>query len=208
MTSSSGQTDAWPVGNSATAAIRPEASGTHIAPAGDPEAQFSEPAPDPRPKLHALVLGLVLVGAAGIGLHDLRTDEWLALGTRGSDPGPGFLPELWMWLLLAGGLVQICTVTLAALQAGGIGGSDEFFPQRLWMPALLCLSLGAYYGAIRSFGYLGPSITFALIWVPLIHFRSGQEFRRRHLLQFPFEALVIACVLYALFRYGIRVPLP
>jgi hypothetical protein len=44
--------------------------------------------------------------------------------------------------------------------------------------------------------------------VPIIHFRSGRPFQRRHLLQFPVEAILIAGALYTLFRYGIRVPLP
>jgi hypothetical protein len=161
-----------------------------------------------RPKLYALWLGAVLIGIAVAGLYDLHTDQWLAMGARGTDPGPAFLPEMLMWLLLGGGLIQLITVAASAWSAGGFAHGTEFQIRKLWMPALLCASLVAYYWLIPRFGYLGPSVVFALIWVPLIHFRSGNPFRRRHLVQFPLEALAIAGTLYALFAYGIRVPLP
>lgn len=163
---------------------------------------------DPRPRLYTLWLGVALVAIAITGLYDLHTDQWLALGARGTDPGPAFLPEMLMWLLLGGGVIQIVAVGLGAWKSGGLAPSTEFQIRKLWMPALLCVSLGAYYWLIPRFGYLVPSMMFALIWVPLIHFRSGDPFHRRHLVQFPLEALVIAGALYALFRYGIRVPLP
>lgn len=188
---------------------RPAGSGAAASMGEDaPMAKTCEPASDARPKVHALMLGVVLVALSAIGLFEVRTDELLPLGARGSDPGPGFLPELLLWLLLAGGLAQIGAVTAAAWMSGGFGLSNEFMVRCLWMPTLLCLSLVGYYWSIRHFGYLGPSVAFALIWVPLIHFRSGQPFRRRHILQFPIESVILAGALYALFRYGIRVPLP
>jgi hypothetical protein len=193
MTGDSDPTDRRPATESAAAAFGGE---------------WPDGGADPRPRLAALVLGVVLVAVAIVGLIDVRTDPWLPLGARGSDPGPGFLPELLLWLLLAGGLAQIGSVALAARLQGGFAASDEFLLQRLWVPCLLFVSLVSYYWAIRSFGYLLPSVAFALVWVPIIHFRSGRPFQRRHLLQFPVEAILIAGALYTLFRYGIRVPLP
>jgi hypothetical protein len=161
-----------------------------------------------RPKQSSVWLGVILVGAGGGGLMNVRADPWLAEGARGTDPGPGFLPEILLWVVVIFGVALVFSVLLKAWRCGGFVPDGEFRFQRLWLPVMLFASLVSYFFAIRSFGFLVPSIVFSLLWVPIIHWRSGRPFLRRHALQFPLESLIIALALYGLFRFVIGVPLP
>ncbi|MFW6077445.1 MAG: tripartite tricarboxylate transporter TctB family protein [Hyphomicrobiales bacterium] len=165
-------------------------------------------ADDPRPRLASLLLGVVLMAMALIGIVDVRSDELLATAAPGPDPGPGFLPEMLMWILGFGGAVQTLLVGYQAWRAGGFRREEEFTLSRLWVPALLLVSIILYEQALRSVGYVVSSVIFAIVWVPIVHWRSGFTFKRRHVVQLPLEAVAIALALYVLFRHGIRVPLP
>jgi hypothetical protein len=161
-----------------------------------------------KPRKSSVWLGLILVGAGIGGLMNVRSDPWLAEGARGTDPGPGFLPEILLWVVVIFGVAQILSTLLRARSFGGFALDDEFRLQRLWLPTVLFGSFVLYFFAIRYFGFLLPSIVFALLWVPIIHWRSGRPFLRRHIVQFPLESLIIVLALFGLFRFVIGVPLP
>lgn len=163
---------------------------------------------DPRPRLAYLLLGVVLVAVALIGMVDVRMDELLPMAAVGPDPGPAFLPETLLWILGFGGAVQIILVAYQAWQTGGFRREEEFTLSRLWVPALLLVSIILYEQGLRSVGYVVSSVIFAVVWVPIVHWRSGFALKRRHMVQLPLEGAAIAVALYVLFRHGIRVPLP
>jgi hypothetical protein len=177
-------------------------------PSAPPAGEAANNAVDPRPRLAALLLGVVLVALALIGIVDVRTDELLPMAAVGPDPGPAFLPEMLFWILGFGGAVQIILVAYRAWRAKGFCDETEFTLGRLWVPALLLVSIILYEQGLRSVGHVVSSMIFAVFWVPIIHWRSGAALKRRHMVQLPLEAVAIALAVYFLFRHGIRVPLP
>jgi hypothetical protein len=175
---------------------------------GAADGEAGSDAADPRPRLASLLLGVVLMAVALIGVVDVRSDELLPMAAGGPDPGPALLPEMLLWILGFGGAVQTILVGYRAWRAQGFREDDEFTLSRLWVPALLLVSVILYEQALRSVGYVVSSLVFAVVWVPIVHWRSGGGFKRRHVVQLPLEAVAIALALYVLFRHGIRVPLP
>jgi hypothetical protein len=65
-----------------------------------------------------------------------------------------------------------------------------------------------YVELIQIFGFFWLSVGFSLICVAALHWRTSDPFTPRYLIQLPVEALLVTGVIYAIFRYGILVPLP
>ncbi|WP_332719873.1 tripartite tricarboxylate transporter TctB family protein [Pelagibacterium mangrovi] len=152
--------------------------------------------------------GLVFLVIALIGASSLWTNSYLELGQSGSDPGPGFVPWIGVWVLGLGGVVQIILVAARARLAGGFQLSGEFTVSRIWLPVLLVASMIAYQMALRPLGFITASLLFAVPWVALIHWRCGARFTLRHLVQLPLEAVLIVGAIFVVFRYGIQIPFP
>ncbi|PSM20140.1 tripartite tricarboxylate transporter TctB family protein [Nitratireductor sp. StC3] len=162
-----------------------------------------------RPALAELLAGGAFAGIALVGMTSLANNEYLELGRTGSDPGPGFVPWIALTVLLIGGVGHILIVLRRALVHGGFRAADGgFSPARLWMPWLMLLSLVAYQAALRPFGFLSASIAFGIVWVVILHWRSGEGLCARHVVQLPAEGVALAVGVYLIFRHGIQVPLP
>jgi hypothetical protein len=76
------------------------------------------------------------------------------------------------------------------------------------MPVALAVLMLAYVPIIRTLGFFWPSVGFSLICIAALHWRTGDPFTPRYLIQLFVEALLVTGVIYAIFRYGILVPLP
>lgn len=164
---------------------------------------------DRRPALPELLAGIAFVGIALVGMTSLANNEYLELGRSGSDPGPGFVPWIALTVLLVGGVGHMLAVLRRAVVSGGFRTTDgEFSLTRLWMPALMLVSLVVYQAALRPFGFLAASIAFGVVWVAVLHWRSGDGLRARHIFQLPAEGAALAVGVYLIFRHGIQVPLP
>jgi hypothetical protein len=164
---------------------------------------------DRRPGLAELFVGAAFAGIALVGMTSLANNEYLELGRTGSDPGPGFVPWIALTVLVVGGVGHMLIVLYRALAHGGFRAADGgFSPARLWMPALMLVSLVAYQAALRPFGFLSASIAFGVVWVVILHWRSGEGLRTRHVVQLPAEGVALAVGVYLIFRHGIQVPLP
>ena len=150
----------------------------------------------------------MFVAIAGIGAWSLLTNQYLHLGQVGSDPGPGFVPWIGVWALAIGGVAQILWVAIKAAKTGGVAMGNEFTVARIWLPVLLIASMIGYQMALRPLGFVLASILFAVPWVAVLHWRSGDKFTPRHLIQLPVEACLIVGCIYAVFRYGIQIPFP
>ncbi|QDY99587.1 tripartite tricarboxylate transporter TctB family protein [Nitratireductor mangrovi] len=164
---------------------------------------------DRRPEFTELLAGVAFAGIALVGMTSLANNEYLELGRSGSDPGPGFVPWIALTVLLVGGIVHMLSVLRRAVVAGGFGvANGEFSLARLWVPALMLASLVVYQAALRPFGFLAASITFGVVWVAVLHWRSANGVRSRHVFQLPAEGAALAVGVYLIFRHGIQVPLP
>jgi hypothetical protein len=149
---------------------------------------------------------LTLVGL--IGLYSVWRDPLLHLD-QGADLGPAFFPMTLLILLAAGGALLTVGDLLRARRAGGVQSDPEFTPKRLFLPAVLALSLVLYNLAIPVFGYLPTTIAFAVVWLPFAEWAdTGRTPGARTLPRYLIEAVLIGGILYAGFRYGINVPLP
>ena len=164
--------------------------------------------PAERPAVVEVVAGALFVVIAAVGGWSLLTNPYLELGQVGSDPGPGFVPWLGVWAIGLGGLAQIAWVLMRARAAGGLRGSGEFVPARLWLPVLLIVSMVLYHAALRALGFIPASLLFAVPWVAIIHWRTGERFTARHLVQLPLEASLIVAAIYVVFHYGIQIQFP
>ena len=160
------------------------------------------------PRLVEFAAGAVFVAIALITSWSLWTDPYLELGKAGDDPGPSFIPWIGTTVIGLGGLAQMAWVVFKAVKAGTIKTSGEFVLAKLWLPALLVVSLIIYQQAMKPLGFLTASIIFALPWVAIFHWRSGGAFTKRYLIQLPVEAVLITGGIYSLFYYGINVPFP
>lgn len=160
------------------------------------------------PRVVDFTAGAVFVLIALIASWSLWTDPYLELGKVGDDPGPSFIPWIGTMVIGLGGLAQMIWVLIKAKKAGVLKTSGEFVVAKLWLPALLVVSLIIYQLAMKPLGFFTASIIFAIPWVAVFHWRSGGAFTKRYLIQLPLEAVLIAGGIYSLFYYGINVPFP
>jgi hypothetical protein len=170
------------------------------APDGHAEAQ--------RPPATSFVAAAVFIILALIGAVSLATDPYLSLGANGADPGPAFVPWITIYVLGIGGVAILVIELLKAKRSGGIAYTGEFTISRLWMPVTLVVMMMGYVELIQIFGFFWLSVGFSLICVSALHWRTSDPFTPRYLIQLPVEALLVTGVIYAIFRYGILVPLP
>ncbi|MGE3146024.1 MAG: tripartite tricarboxylate transporter TctB family protein [Pseudorhodoplanes sp.] len=165
----------------------------------------------PRPSWSALALGLVLVAAGVAGLVELAYDPFLSdIDAGDADPGPAFFPRILLYLLIAGGVGQTVSAAIQASRSGGFAADSEFSISRLAVPVALAASVFVYAKALPLVGYLAATVAFALAWLWIVGTIDRSLPRK-----FPaaaglvlLEAAVISLLLYAVFGYGISVPLP
>lgn len=155
-----------------------------------------------------LVAPVIFIAISLIGAYSLAYDPYLSFGASETDPGPAFVPWITVCVLGIGGVVALLIELLKARRSGGITRSYEFTASRLWLPTALVLLLFAYVPTIRNLGFFWPSAGFSLICIMILHWRTSDPFTRRYLVQFPIEAAIVTSIIYAIFRYGILVPLP
>jgi hypothetical protein len=153
--------------------------------------------------------GVVFVAIAAIAGWSLWTDPNLPLGESDSDPGPAFVPWIAVWILGLGGAVQVLITLVQARRAGGLRAAEEFTLQRVLLPVALIVSLLVYVlVTLRPLGFVLSSTLFAVVWVALFHWRSGDPLTPRHALLLPIEAVLIVGAIYIVFRHAILIPLP
>lgn len=168
----------------------------------------AESTPDRRPATGGFIAAGLFLTIAAIGAYSLSNDPYLHMGATGSDPGPAFVPWITVYVLGIGSLVFLAIEAAKAYRAGGVAFMGEFTFARLWVPVVFVALLTLYVSVIPSLGFIGPSLAFALICISIFHWRTGDAFSPRYLVQIPVEAVLLTGAIYALFRYGINVPLP
>ena len=168
----------------------------------------TEDAPSKRPLSTEFLAAGVFIAIAAVGAYSLSVDPYLEMGASGTDPGPAFVPWIAVIVLGIGGVVHLLIEFSKALRNGGVAFTNEFTIPRLWMPVALIVLLLVYAGLIKSLGFFWPSVGFSLICVAALHWRTGDSFTPRYLIQIPIEALLVTGAVYGVFRYGILVPLP
>lgn len=164
-----------------------------------------------RPPWSALGLGIVLAAAGVAGLVQMARDPLLAdIDAGAADPGPAFFPRILLMLLVASGLAQIAVASWRAIRGGGFVGDREFAWRRLAVPVALAASVFVYAKSLPLVGYVAATAAFALLWLSLIGWidRSLPASPTVSIALVVAEAAVISSILYAIFGYGIAVPLP
>lgn len=167
--------------------------------------RHAEPKPQPVTKLLAPITFIVI---SLIGAYSLFNDPYLSLGASDDDPGPAFVPWITVCVLGVGGVITFFTELMKAKRSGAFALSDELTVKRLWLPFALVVLLLAYVPTIRGLGFFWPSVGFSLICIMILHWRTNDPFSPRYLVQFLVEAMLVTSAIYAIFRYGILVPLP
>jgi len=151
---------------------------------------------------------LVIIAICVACWIELNANAYLDFGQSESDPGPGLVPRAAI-LALFGCAAAHLVITLARARCrGGLKRDPAFSISRLWLPILLVGSLLAYYSVLSSVGYWIASVALCLVWIPVLHWRSGAAFSARRGVFFVVEAGLITSVIYGLFRYLILVPMP
>jgi hypothetical protein len=154
-----------------------------------------------------LILGLSLIAVAVVGLYNVMRDPLLHEDV-GPDPGPAFFPAVLLALFGLGGAVQVVMTAWRAIAAARLLPDAEFRARVLAVPVLLFATLLLYAWALPRAGYVVASLATAFGWLAITDRGSGRARAVRGWLQYLAEAVAIVLVLYALFRYGVRVPLP
>ena len=161
-----------------------------------------------RPIAEGIAAGAVFVVIATVAAFSLSSDPNLKPHVGDSDPGAAFVPWIAIWILGIGGLGQIGLTLLQAHRAGAWRSTGEFTLRRLWLPLVLLFTLCGYLLLLEPLGFLMAGTLFAIPWIAVLHWRSGDDLRVIHALLMPVEALLIVGAIDAIFRYGIHVPLP
>lgn len=160
------------------------------------------------PQATMLASGILFIVVAAAGFWSLTTDPYLTLSSTGPDPGPAFVPLLALAVLALGGLIQVLLVAVQAWRAGGFTWLGEFTLARLWMPVALTVLTVIYAMLLPELGFVWSSFGYALICCAALHWRTGDPFTARYLVQIPLEAMFLVALIYGVFGYIIHVPLP
>jgi ABC-type enterochelin transport system permease subunit len=127
-----------------------------------------------------------------------------------ADPGPALFPRILLILVIVGGLGQAAIASFQAWRCGGFTLDREFELKRLAIPFALVVCVYVYAKALPLVGYLTATVLFAAVGLALIGVldRSLPSNRVAALGLVGLEAIAITGMLYAVFGYGISVPLP
>lgn len=131
--------------------------------------------------LAGLAIGLVgAVLAYGYGLGSLR------------EPGPGLWPFV-VSVVIAG------LSALLLLVGRGLGDAEKFTRSSI-LVALGAVTFAAFGFPMPTIGFEIPSVVLCVIW---LRFLGGESWRNTVVI-----SVVTTAVFYALFIYGLRIPLP
>lgn len=155
--------------------------------------------------------GVVLLALCAIGAWNLGTNKFIMTEDYGHDPGPGLLP----WLLL--GLLALSAVALMALSGaklrrtrGGArdtGGLARSLPPLL-VPALMIVAMAVYSQAMAWLGFLESTVAFALFWTVVLGLQDTRRPSAAQVVLWLAEGVAICAVIYAVFVWLIKIPVP
>jgi hypothetical protein len=157
-----------------------------------------------------LAAGAVLFVLSVIGAWSLLADPFIMGEDYGNDPGPGMLPGVLLILLALSSLAMMAIAGAKMVRARRLGTQARAKAswKPLLVPLLLVVTLLAYAGAMTQLGFLESTAVFAIFWTFVIGLQDTARPSVVRLVVWLIEGVVICAVIYVVFAWFIKVPLP
>ena len=157
-----------------------------------------------------LALAVVLLAVAALGYWSLSTNEATSALDYGRDPGPGFLPKVLLFALVASALILGVIAIRRFRRTSDSSSKAREMP--LWrsfgLPGLLIASLLAYVAGSNFLGFIPSTAIFTAIWIVVIGIADRRNITVPSALIYAAQAAGIVAAVYLLFVEFIGVPLP
>jgi hypothetical protein len=152
---------------------------------------------------------LALLAAGGLAVSHFRQGGRLHRD-YGMDPGPALVPELLLVILaLLGGMLLVRVLARSfseGIQPFGIGSAARL--EGYIYPVGLLASLVMYMVVLYRTGFIAASAVLAVVWSILLAMQAGRRLSVPALLSLSAQGVAITAMVYLVFRYLLRVPLP
>jgi len=157
-----------------------------------------------------IAAGVVLFGTSAVLAVSLYMNESVRLAAAaGRDPGPAFLPLILIALLAAGSVGLTLRAALVLAREGRVAvPSRAAGMRRLVFPTLMVSTMAGYVLALQTIGFVAATASFAALWSVLVGWQENGRPRLPALLRYLVEAALITALIWFVFGWVIKVPLP